>query len=1009
MITPGYNKTSSLPKEKAGNEYMSNEKFSKLLNAIPSIVSYVDKDHLLQYSNAGFNRMFHKDPSEFIGKHVVELIGETAYEAVKPYMETALSGTPVHYRMEVPFKDGRRFVEATYTPDIDEHGNVLGYTSMVNDITQKMQIEEALEDSRRGYQALLENIPVALYTCDASGLITLFNKAATELWGRQPQAGESWCGSLKIFNPDGSPLDPDTCPMAVTLKEGRPVTGMEILIERPDGERRHVLPYPVPIFDKSGKLKGAINMLLDITDRKIAEKDRAHLAAIVHSSSDPIISRNLNGIITSWNEAAERIFGYTEDEMIGQPLTRLIPDDRKNEETLILDRLKQGERVEHFETKRITKDRQLLDISLTISPVKDAEGKVIGASKIARDISSQKHAEQLILESEERLRMAVQSTHLGTWEYFPLRGILSWSEECRKIYEAPADLEVTYDFFTQHIHPEDAAFAQGEISKAMSPGGSGHYDIQYRILRYSDKQPRWIRAQGKVYFNPNREAERFIGTVLDITEEKIREQELKNNVELFTTMADNVPAMIWMSGDDKFCDFFNRTWLEFTGRTIEQESNEGWLENVHPDDVEKCIEDYKRSLKDEKGFYSEYRLKRHDGNYRWIADNSVPRYHPDGSFAGFISACIDIEDQKNSRERIMASELRFKTISNAAPVGLWMTDTEGRNTFVNDTWIEWTGMPFVEQLGTGWLKRVVPEDKVNAPFNFEATVPKRERYSTEFRITRPDGELRWCLTEGSPYYNIDGSFAGYAGSVTDITDLKKMEERKDSFIKMASHELKTPITSINGYVQLLLKMNEEPEEGKLVASRQMLQSSLGIIAKQVSKLTRLISELLDLSRIESGKLELQRTAFSLTQLVEETVQEVQYTSARHNIVLHNEFEGEIYADKDRISQVLLNLLTNAIKYSPAAGTIEVVVKNGGNNVHIQVKDNGIGIDKKDHEKIFQRFYRVEGKSEQTYPGFGIGLFIASEIVQRHNGSIFVENNTGGGSVFTVILPIGNPG
>jgi PAS domain S-box-containing protein len=273
--------------------------------------------------------------------------------------------------------------------------------------------------------------------------------------------------------------------------------------------------------------------------------------------------------------------------------------------------------------------------------------------------------------------------------------------------------------------------------------------------------------------------------VRDITGQKRLELELKESVEFFTAMADNVPAMIWMSGTDRYSDFFNRTWLQFTGRTREQESNEKWLENVHPDDVQKCVKGYNEAFNEQKGRYVEYRLRRHDGQYRWIADNSVPRYNRDGSFAGFISACFDIDDQKNDREKIMESELRLKTISSAAPVGLWMTDTKAQNIFVNDTWIEWTGIPFKEQLGTGWLGTVVEEDKVNAPAKFWDSMLKREKYSTEFRIRRPDGEMRWCLTEGSPYYNMDGEFAGYAGSVTDITDIRKMEERKDDFIKMA--------------------------------------------------------------------------------------------------------------------------------------------------------------------------------------------------------------------------------
>jgi len=862
-------------------------------------------------------------------------------------------------------------------------------------------------DTATNFPELLEILPIAVYTCNAQGYITFYNKAAADLWGREPEIGkDQWCGSWKIYQTDGITLLPlDECPMARTLKEARAIQDEEIIVERPDGIRRIIQPHPIPQFDKTGKLAGAVNMLVDITERKATEQNIASLAAIVQSSDDAIISKTLDGVITSWNNAAERIFGYTADEMNGQPVTRLIPADRMDEESKILERLKQGERIEHFETQRISKDKRILDISLTVSPIKDTRGNITGVSKIACDITNQKLAERLGHENEERFRMAVESTRLGTWEFDPSSGKLEWSEECRKIYGVPAGMQVDYNFFSEHIYQADAVYVQEEIQKAMDPDGDGHYDIVYRILRYSDREPRWIRAQGKVYFDVHRQPERFIGTVLDITEEKTREEQLQNSIELFTTMVDNVPAMIWMSGNDKYADFFNKTWLQFTGRTTEQESNGGWLENVHAEDVQKCIDDYNRSFNEQKGCYTEYRLRRYDGQYRWISDNSVPRHAAAGIFSGFISACMDIDDEKRYREKILENELLLKTISRAAPVGLWMTDTQAQNTFVNETWIEWTGIPLEKQLRVGWLDSVIDEDKVDAPSKFWECLQKREKYSTEFRIKRKGGELRWCLTEGTPYYDINGEFAGYAGSVTDITDIKKLEERKDDFIIMASHELKTPVTSIKGYVELLLNIYDELNEEKLRVAQPTVKSSLTTISKQVTKLSRLISELLDLSRIESGKLELHKTAFDLMDMIEETVHDVRHTTSKHAIIIHGDFEGNIYADKDRISQVLLNLLTNAIKYSPDSGSIDVYVERSGDSVIIEVQDHGIGIDKRDHHTIFDRFYRVEGKSEQTYPGFGIGLFIVNEIVNRHQGSVFVESEKDKGSVFTVILPV----
>ena len=245
------------------------------------------------------------------------------------------------------------------------------------------------------FRSVLDELPAAVYTTDAHGHITYYNDAARALWGHAPLLGTSeWCGSWKLFWPDGTALPHGDCPMAITIKEKRSVRGMEAIAERPDGTRVPFIPYPTPLFDSSGKLIGAVNMLVDISDRKRAEDIFQQLAAIVESSDDAIVSKDLNGIIFSWNKAAERLFGYTAQEAIGQSILLLIPPDRHDEEKDIIGRIRRGERVEHYETLRRHKDGSLVPLSLTVSPVKDSGGRIVGASKIARDITERRRAEE---------------------------------------------------------------------------------------------------------------------------------------------------------------------------------------------------------------------------------------------------------------------------------------------------------------------------------------------------------------------------------------------------------------------------------------------------------------------------------------------------------------------------------------------------------------------------------------------------------------------------------------
>ena len=393
-----------------------------------------------------------------------------------------------------------------------------------------LEIPKHIRNSDQKFRHLLEILPIAVYTCDKNGYITFYNKHAIEIWGREPDIGKDlWCGSSKIFTLEGKSIPLDSYPMAIALKAGKEIEQQEIIMERNDGKRLFIKSYPKPLFDENGDLEGGMNMLVDITRQKSDEEKAAMLSSIVKSSNAAIVSKTLNGIVTSWNPAAQQIFGYTPEEMIGQPIIKLIPHDLYHEEEEILSKLRKGEMIEHMETIRITKNGNLIDVSLTVSPIRDESGKIIGVSKIARDVSSVKRAERLIKESDERFRMAVEATKLGTWEYDLITHDLTWSKECKRIYGLAEEEQINFDLFQRHIYPDDFDIVTREMEKAVDPAGNGNYDIRFRITK-KNGSIRWIRTQGKVYFNNQRIAERFIGTVLDITEEKIAKEELEQLV-----------------------------------------------------------------------------------------------------------------------------------------------------------------------------------------------------------------------------------------------------------------------------------------------------------------------------------------------------------------------------------------------------------------------------------------------------------------------------------------------
>jgi PAS domain S-box-containing protein len=365
-------------------------------------VARCSRDFRFLWVNQYYADWIRRPVDKIIGHSIEEVLGHEAFEKLLPYFRDVLAGKRVSYESEIEFRDiGRRWISAAYTPITDPAGYPVGWVAVDLDITERKKMEAVSRAGERHFREMLDALPAAIYTTDAEGRLTHFNSAAVEFAGRVPELdSDEWCVTWKLFHADGvTPMPHDECPMAVALKDGRILDGVEALAERPDGTRRWFTPYPRLLHDEDGRVTGGVNMLVDITERRRAQQATGLLAAIVDSSDDAIVSKNLTGVITSWNKGAERIFGYTAKEAIGQHIKMLIPIERHAEEDGILERLRRGERVDHYETVRVRKDGTLIDVSLTISPVKDAAGRIIGASKVAREITERKRAEQALTEA----------------------------------------------------------------------------------------------------------------------------------------------------------------------------------------------------------------------------------------------------------------------------------------------------------------------------------------------------------------------------------------------------------------------------------------------------------------------------------------------------------------------------------------------------------------------------------------------------------------------------------
>jgi PAS domain S-box-containing protein len=372
----------------------------------------------------------------------------------------------------------------------------------------------------RQFQNTVDSVPAMIWISGADSLPTYFNKRWLDFTGRtlEQELGNGWREGV---HPEDRQRRVDTY---LSAFHSRQPYKMEYRLRRADGKFRWIVSHGVPRIGDEGEFEGYAGSCVDITEQKTVEEMRSRLAAIVESSEDAIISKDFNGIITSWNASGERIFGYTEQEVVGKSITLIIPPELRSEEAQILQRLRAGERIEHFETERLTKDKKKITVSLTISPVKDASGRIVGASKTARDVTQPRQMEMALRESEQRMRFSLEAANFGSWNWDILTGKVQWSENMERIHgQSAGSFAGNFESFVQCIRQEDRNQVQEAIQRALD--GEGKYHTEYRQVR-EDGTVGWMEARGQVIRDASGRPTRLMGVCMDVSERKRAEEAL---------------------------------------------------------------------------------------------------------------------------------------------------------------------------------------------------------------------------------------------------------------------------------------------------------------------------------------------------------------------------------------------------------------------------------------------------------------------------------------------------
>lgn len=384
--------------------------------------------------------------------------------------------------------------------------------------------------------------------------------------------------------------------------------------------------------------------------------------------------------------------------------------------------------------------------------------------------------------------------------------------------------------------------------------------------------------------------------------------------------------------------------------------------------------------------------------YRWVQGLIYPVKDKNNKILNVVLHHEDITEKKYSEEQLKESQAQLKATWESAGDAMALSDSEAIVIDANPAYFNLYGYSMQEVIGKNFAIIFPQDSRKMVNYIYKKTfVGKKSSAVVQSKIVAKDGSEKYVESRYS-FLKENNKRTAMLSIVRDVTEQKKLEQNKDDFVSIATHELKTPVTSLKAYAEVLQK--KFTKAGDLVSA-----GHLGKMNTQLDRLNSLIGDLLDATKIESGKLQMQIEKFDFDDLVLEIVEELQRITEKHKLIIKGKTNKKVTADRERMGQVLSNLISNAIKYSPHTDKIIIIVTTTNDEVKVCVQDFGVGIAKSKQPMIFQRFYRVSGPKKNTYPGLGLGLYISSEIIKRQGGKIWVESEKGKGSIFCFFLPL----
>ena len=964
-----------------------------------------------------------------LGRSMYEIVPDLAdklRELFRPVLERGEPVLGLEIHGETPSAPGaKRDWLCSYFPLRSADGMVVGLIGAVLEVTARKQAEKALRESEERLRAAMQVGRMGSWDWNVCTGEVQWSEGHFELLGLEPGAVtpsyEAWASHVHRD---------DLVRVETVLREAmekRNEYRADFRVLWSDGSVHWMAGRGQFHYDGDGRCIRMVGIMLDITERKEAEKallvaaERAEIAQEAAGATLYEFWPSTGAV--SRNATMQSILGYRPDEV--EPTAAgwkalVHPDDveavfgqaeraMEREAGWSMEyrvRHKQGQYIWMFDRARIQRD---------------AEGRVERIVGMVVDISERKRIEAALRDTEERLRLAVESADIGTWDLDLVTGANLWDRRCKDLFSIPPEEDVPYDRFLAMIHAEDRPRVERTIERAVDPSSDGSYNVEYRILAL-DGRERWIKAMGRAFFADRdgvRRAVRFVGTALDMTERHRFEQALRDSEErLRRVLETDAVGVLFFDGTGTLVQA-NEVFLKMTGYTREQVSSRKltWRTMTPPEYVEASEAQMERFAQTGRigPYEKEYFLA--DGSRRWML--FAGRDLGDGTIAEY---CVDISDRKRAEEALRDSEARFKLMADSAPVLIWINGRNGAE-FVNRAYLDFLGVRHqVDVTRYDWTAYLHPEDRDRYLSAYRQAFDKRARFDEQFRFRRHDGSYRWMRSVGQPRLSAGGELLGYVGATYDITEVREAQERLERWnveleqavnLKTAelhqSHErLRTLATELNLAEQrerkrLATELHDHLQQMLVVAKMKLAQGkrlaeTLPACAKVITDSDNVLSEALTYTRtlvaeLSPPVLRDHGLAAGLTWLGE-------YMNNHGLTVTVTVPEGSsLPLPEDQtvlLFQSVRELLINSSKHA-GTGQALVTMNREDGLLRIVVSDQGKG---------FAAAAAAAADSSNAGVSSKFGLYSIRERMRALGGTFAIESTPGQGTTATLTLPLG---